>query len=153
MIDIRGHMDLGAEITLSPDPLDLSTVAAFLMENHGAMLRIKISKYYKSRTLNQNSFFHKAIQIIATETKQPFDLVKEGIKWRAADEYGYPWIINEISKRRHPKPSSQCNTKEMGILLDATFAIAAEEQITGLLAFYREYEEWKDQQEKHNYEN
>ena len=49
------------------------------------------------------------------------ELIKQGIKEVAADEYGYPSVVNPFNKNRTPKPSSQATVKEMGILIETTF--------------------------------
>ena len=89
----------------------------------GRIYVVTVKKWFKPRTLNQNSLFHALIGLYCRETGSDAELVKEGIK----EQYG-EHITIKIGQNvmTVPKPSSQCNTYEMSRLIDGIMLECAE---------------------------
>jgi hypothetical protein len=133
------------EVVLAFGPLDVEIMHGFNQKNLGREIKIVISRWYKRRTNPQNNMFHKICSIIAgwPGVEMSMEQVKEGVKWRAMEEHGYPGIENKVSKRQDPKPSAEADLEEMGILFETAFEVAGELEVQAVQIFYRDYLEGK----------
>lgn len=107
-------------LSLEIDPMDIPAVYLFAHQYKDVPWKVELKKWQRKRTLNQNSLFHAIVGEIAIHTGMDPELIKEGIK----EQYG-PQIIGWKGKTM-AKPSSQCDTSEMGALIDGAILEAAE---------------------------
>jgi hypothetical protein len=107
-------------LSLEINPFDIPFVYQFSQQHKDTAWKIELRKWHRERTLNQNKLFHAIVGEIARETGMHPDLVKEGIK----EQYG-PKIIGWKGLTMS-KPSSECDTLEMGSLIDGAILEAAE---------------------------
>jgi hypothetical protein len=107
-------------LSLDIDPIDIPFVFQFTKLHKDIPLKVELRKWHRERTLSQNKLFHAVIGEIARNTGMHAELVKEGIK----EQYGSKVIGWKGSTM--PKPSSSCDTAEMGALIDGAILEAAE---------------------------
>ena len=108
----------------------------------GKYWKLTLEKYDPARTLKQNALWHLMIRRIAQKTFNSFEMTKQGIKELAVEEYGYSYVVNPISGKVYPKPSSEATVMEMAILFNVTFLVGAEEN-TDLSEFYEDVKNWR----------
>jgi hypothetical protein len=139
------------EITLAPDEYSLPVVKEFYRQNmkalkDGRYVKVSLELWYRRRTLNQNSLWHKMLMDLSHKLYMDMDLIKEGIKELAAAEYGYPYIKNDITHTQSPKPSHKATVREMEILFNVTYIIAAENNVD-LSLYQDEISDWRKKNE------
>lgn len=89
---------------------------------------VTVNRPYKRRTQgekSQNNLFYKLVTIIAQETGNEIEDVKDGAKERAVAR-GYPYRINPLTNKLKPFSSANVNTVQMSYLIDACYEIIAE---------------------------
>lgn len=145
---VRGEADvisLRIEESYLPDARLFWRSLGKLREQGTVSLRVAITVWRERRSLNQNAIFHSILRQIARRTRVDLELVKQGVKLSAMDEYEYPEVETATSRgvKRGPLPSHLADTKQMSILIRCAFVEAAynrvpvrEQRIT--------YEEWMD---------
>jgi len=129
------------------DESDAGIVIAFYQQN---MAKLKEGRYIeltqrlweRKRTLEQNSLWHKILREMSQKLSTNIELIKQGIKESAMNEYGYPAVINPVTHRDSPKPSSEATVKEMAILFDVAFIEGASCGVD-LSEFIEDVREWK----------
>ena len=89
--------------------------------------KVSIKPYRRPRSTgkdSQNHHFHGNVRQICEATGNTMEQAKEGIKWRAMNEMGYPGtkVLNSII----PKSESLCTTYESSILISMTQLVASE---------------------------
>ncbi|MCL2480151.1 MAG: hypothetical protein FWF38_00415 [Spirochaetaceae bacterium] len=127
---------------------DVEIVKAFYKEHNaklkdGRYLKLTIELWERKRTLAQNNLWHEILRKISQKTYQDIELVKQGVKDVAMQEYGYTAVINPITGKDAPKPSRLATVKEMAILFDVTFIEGANCGVD-LSEFMENMKEWKE---------
>jgi hypothetical protein len=107
-------------LSVAIDPIDLPFVYQYAHRFQDVPWKVELRKWHRERTLSQNSLFHAIVGEIARNTGMHPELVKEGIK----EQYG-PKMMGWKGSTM-PKPSSDCDTVEMGSLIDGAILEAAE---------------------------
>lgn len=94
-------------------------------ENYNGYLKVDLQKPYKSRSSQQNRMFWGIVQQIAGETGNDLEDVEQAIKERATKR-GFPYRINKMTGRIKPYSMTECDTVQMGYLIDETIQLCAE---------------------------
>jgi len=104
------------------------------MKEGGYRVAVEMKRWRRHRTNAQNAIFHALVRLIAVESHQDFDLVKEGLK------QAYAPHEKDAKGRLIPMPTSGMSTVEMAPLITGTLTEAWELGINT-----REQErEWSD---------
>lgn len=117
---------------LSAEPLAIETpksLEASLERLVGKYVTVKVSKPHRPRTTgekSQNHHLNGHIQMIAMETGNDFETVKEVVKQRAIS-MGYPF--RTYKGLVVPYSESEASVEECAILIEAAHMLAAEEGI------------------------
>ena len=85
--------------------------------------QVEIKPYRRNRSLEQNALWHKHIQIIASETGNDFDAVKDYLKRR----FMAPKVKEAFGEVIEVRETRKANVAEMTELMDKTAAFAAQE--------------------------
>ena len=134
----------GDRMTLVIDSTEVFKLPSIYQSYKDKDLSVELKQFRKRRTLDQNSFFHLlirelAFQLYGSYEKSFQELLKAGIK----DLYGYKIKFKE---KFIPKPSSICDTVEMGSLIEGCFMEASEQGID-MTEFLQQWEEIKKEKE------
>ena len=94
-------------------------------ENYNGYLAVDLKKQYKSRSSEQNRLFWGMVQQIASETGNDLEDIEQALKERACNR-GFPYRINKMTGRIKPYSMTECDTVQMGYLIDETIQLCAE---------------------------
>lgn len=94
--------------------------------DEGRVYIVEIKRWYKPRSLNQNSLFHAIVSRICREDGDDLEMLKEGIKERF--KVPIRQLVGE-EVVEIPKPSHLCDTAEMNKYIDGAMLVAAERGI------------------------
>lgn len=94
-------------------------------DKYNGYMKVELSKPYKSRSNEQNKMFWAMVQQIASETGNDLEDIEQALKERACKR-GFPYRINKISGRIRPYSMTECDTVQMGYLIDETIQLCAE---------------------------
>ena len=94
-------------------------------ENYNGYLAVDLKKPYKSRSSEQNRMFWGMVQQIASETGNDLEDIEQALKERACKR-GFPYRINKMTGRIKPYSMTECDTVQMGYLIDETIQLCAE---------------------------
>lgn len=83
--------------------------------------QVEVKPYKRNRSLEQNALFHKWVQIIASETGNDFDAVKEYLKRR----FMAPKVKEAFGEVIEVWETRKANVAEMSDLMNKTEAWAA----------------------------
>ena len=130
---------------------NIDIVKAFYQEHmakikDGRYLELSLKPWERRRTLAQNNLWHEMLRKISQKSCQDVELIKQGIKDVAMQEYGYPYVVNPITSKESPKPSRHATVKEMAILFDVTF-IEATSCGVDLSEYFEDVKNWKEKNE------
>lgn len=117
----------------------------FLDKDEKTFLSLSLKKWFRRRSLNQNSLWHAMLAEFARQLHVDMSLIKEGLKEVAMTEYGYPGTTNPVTGKRSPLPSHLATVKDFSILFDVTYIEAAEAiPAVDLGKFANDLDKWKE---------
>ena len=98
-------------------------------EKYSSYIKVDMSPPYKQRTLDQNALWWQLCTDYAFYLGSNKDEVAEGVKYRAMEEGLWESVEVPFSKTgaRVPKSTADADTKEMSILIDVLYRVAAED--------------------------
>lgn len=88
-------------------------------------MKVELSKPYKSRSNEQNRMFWGIVQQIASETGNDLEDIEQAVKERACKR-GFPYRINKMTGRIKPYSMTECDTVQMGYLIDEVIQLCSE---------------------------
>lgn len=126
------HIDSfdNGKLTLSVDDKSVSTlikgIVDYCKEKYSSYIKLEMSAPYKKRTLPENRKYWAMCTEFGNYCGSSKEEVSLGVKWRAIDEGLWETVGVPFSDHCQPKSTSQSDTKEMSVLIDVLYRIAAE---------------------------
>lgn len=94
-------------------------------DKYNGYLSAELKTPYKARSSEQNKKFWAMVQQIASETGNDLEDIEQALKERACKR-GFPYRINKMTGRIKPYSMTECDTVQMGYLIDETIQLCAE---------------------------
>lgn len=96
---------------------------------YGGYVKLELSPPYRQRTLPENAKYWAMCTEYANYLGSTKEQVSNGVKWRACDEGLWELVDVPFSKtgKKEPKSTADSDVREMSILIDVLYRIAAED--------------------------